>query len=579
MRLLRVGLAQVNCTVGDLQGNAEKVYRYIDEACDLGVDLLAFPELATTGYPPEDLLLKPSLIADNLRLLHSIVEHTRNIAAVIGFVDAKDDLFNAAAIASNGKLVGIYHKMFLPNYGVFDENRYFRAGTQCPVWVINGIHIGLSICEDIWYPDGPATLQARMGAEVVLNISSSPYHMSKRLERQRMLATRATDTGTVVCYVNMVGGQDELIFDGDSLVVDAQGKVLAEGKQFEEELVVVDLDVEETFRSRLHDPRRRKRGKWPDEEHTTPTIMVSPASESRERPLLPQRRTKALSPVAEVYAALVLGTRDYVHKNGFSKVVLGLSGGIDSSLVAAIAVDALGPENVVGVLMPSRFTPEISITDARTLAENLGIAYRTLPIENTFRAYLEELTPHFAGTPFGVAEENIQARIRGNFLMALSNKFGWLVLTTGNKSEVATGYCTLYGDMAGGFALIKDVPKTLVYQLARYHNEVAGKDIIPRRAIEREPSAELRAGQKDTDTLPPYDVLDPILQAYVEEDKSLQQITAMGFDRELVRKVVAMVDRNEYKRRQAAPGIKITPRAFGKDRRLPITNRYQDIPG
>ncbi|MBI2858620.1 MAG: NAD+ synthase [Chloroflexi bacterium] len=575
MRILRLAMAQINCTVGDLEGNAAKVIQYAGEARRLGVDLIAFPELAITGYPPEDLLLKPAFVADNLRMLAKVVEATSGLTAIIGHVDASDDLYNSAAIARDGKLVGKYHKMFLPNYGVFDENRYFQAGSKCPIWTIKGIQVGISICEDIWYADGPATMQSRMGAEVLVNISSSPYHMNKRAERHRMLSTRAADGGAIVCYVNMVGGQDELIFDGDSVAINAGGVTLAEGKQFEEDLVVVDLDVEEAFRSRLHDPRRRKRGALVDEHVKTPTVFVSDWADTGARQAVPARRITPLDAIAEAYSALVLGTRDYMRKNAFKKVVIGLSGGIDSSLVAAVAVDALGPENVVGMLMPSRFTAQISIDDATELANNLGITHKTIAIEDPFRAYLADLEPHFKGTPFGLAEENLQARIRGNLLMAMSNKFGWLVLTTGNKSEIATGYCTLYGDMAGGFAVIKDVPKTLVYKMAEYRNRIAGKQLIPRSAIERVPTAELREGQKDSDSLPLYEVLDPVLHAYVEEDKSLAQIEAMGYPEDTVKRVITLVDRNEYKRRQAAPGIKITPRAFGKDRRLPITNAYR----
>lgn len=576
MRSLRLGMAQINCTVGDLAGNTAKICRFIDEAKALGVELLAFPELAITGYPPEDLLLKPGFVAGNLRRLGVIEQHATEIAVVVGFVDAKDDLHNAAALINDGRVVGIYHKVYLPNYGVFDEDRYFQAGSKCPIFVIGGTSVGISICEDIWYPMGPAALQAQAGAEVIVNINASPYHASKRSFRKRMLATRASDNTAIVSYTNMVGGQDELIFEGNSMLFGGAGELLAEGKQFEEDLIVVDLDVEGVFRSRLHDPRRRKERQGVESDRVT-RIVVSETPLSKTKPVLPPRQIQVYDPVAEVYAALVLGTRDYVHKNGFHKVIIGISGGIDSALVAVIAIDALRAENVAGVAMPSEYSSAGSKTDAQLLAENLGIELKTIPISDAFHAYLDILAADFGGTDFGVAEENLQARIRGNILMALSNKFGWLVLTTGNKSEIATGYSTLYGDMAGGFAVIKDVPKTLVYRLARYRNSLAGREVIPATIIEKEPSAELRPDQRDTDTLPPYEVLDTVLQAYVEEDKSLPQIVAMGFEEKLVERVISMVDRNEYKRRQAAPGIKITPRAFGKDRRLPITNCYRDV--
>jgi NAD+ synthase (glutamine-hydrolysing) len=578
MRRMRIGMAQLNTTVGDFKGNTKKIVDTMAEAKSLGVDLLTFPELAICGYPPEDLLFKPRFIEENMSSLEKVIAGSSGLTAVVGFVDAKDDIYNAAAIVHNGKLCGVYHKIYLPNYGVFDEDRYFRAGTECPVYIIAGMGIGVNICEDIWYEAGPATVQAYQGAEVIVNISSSPYHFGKVDFRERMLATRASDNIAIVAHNNLVGGQDELVFDGNSLVLDEKGRLIARGRQFEEDLVVADLDVEAVFRTRLHDPRWRKvtplleGQRW----HTTKIVIsesvVSPAA---PKPLLPQRELQVSSGPKEVYDALVLGTRDYIRKNGFQKVLIGLSGGIDSGLVATIAVDALGASNVIGVAMPSRYSSPASLSDAELLARNLGIKLLTIPIERVFESYLDVLAPSFKGNEPNVAEENIQARIRGNILMALSNKFGWLVLTTGNKSEMATGYTTLYGDMAGGFAVIKDVPKTMVYKLARYRNSLADYQLIPSGILERAPSAELRPEQKDTDSLPPYDLLDPVLQAYVEEDKNEEQIIAMGIDEEVVKRAARLVDGSEYKRRQAPPGVKITPRAFGRDRRLPITNRFR----
>jgi len=569
---LRLAMAQINVVVGDIDGNAQKVVEWIDRARDMDADIVTFPELALTGYPPEDLLLKPQFIDSNLSALETVISRTHDITAIIGFVDWQDDIFNAAAVAQNGKIVTTYHKMYLPNYGVFDEFRYFQPGNRCPVLQIGDATVGVSICEDIWYPDGPVFLQALSGgAELIINISSSPYHAGKRRWRERMLATRAADNTVIVAYNNLVGGQDELVFDGDSLVFDENGDIIVRGRQFEEDLIVVDLDVESVFRKRLHDPRRRQQ-KW-----SAATVEIFPVtSRGGRRSRLPAiEQSEPLSDDAEIYQALVLGTRDYVVKNGFKKVVLGLSGGIDSALTACIAVDALGSENVVGVLMPSEFSSRGSIEDSEQLGKNLGIELLTIPITQVFNAYNGSLKTAFKHAKPDVTEENLQARIRGNYLMSLSNKFGWLVLSTGNKSEVSSGYCTLYGDMAGGFALLKDVMKTTVFRLAEHCNRVAGRERIPRTIIQKPPSAELRPNQLDTDSLPPYEVLDPILKAYVEEDRSLSEIVDMGFDEQLVRRVIRMVDTNEYKRRQAAPGVKITPRAFGRDRRMPITNRFR----
>jgi NAD+ synthase (glutamine-hydrolysing) len=577
MRRLRVAMAQINTTVGDFDGNVKKILAAVDNARTQKADIVTLPELAICGYPPEDLLFKPQFIEANLHSIQKIVEASAGITVVAGFVDSDGDIYNAAALISDGKLIGTYHKMFLPNYGVFDENRYFRAGSECPVYVINGIGIGVNICEDIWYEAGPATAQAYAGAEVIINISASPYHRGKGESREKMIATRATDTVAIFAYNNLVGGQDELVFDGHSFISDESGNIIARGKQFEEDFVIVDLDIEAVFRARLHDPRWRKEspilGKtgW----HETKTIVFQKIS-SDPRPPLKPRHVTVLDPVAEVYQALVLGTRDYIHKNGFEKVVIGLSGGVDSAIVATIAVDALGKENVVGISMPSRYSSTGSVTDTKALVKNLGIKLQTISIEKPFQAYLDTLTEPFAGTKPDSAEENLQARVRGNLLMALSNKFGWLVLTTGNKSEMATGYTTLYGDMAGGFAVIKDVPKTLVYKLTKYRNAQAGYDLIPAPIIDKPPSAELRPDQKDSDSLPRYEILDSILTAYVEEDKSVDQIVALGFDKATVQRTAKLVDRSEYKRRQAPPGVKITSRAFGRDRRLPLTSLFKE---
>ncbi len=586
MRTLRLALAQINTTVGDIEGNAARVRAWLQKARDEDADLILFPELVLTGYPPEDLLLKPDFIAAARAALDDLASATAGLSVVLGLPVANHyDLFNAAAFLQDGQVLGIYAKHYLPNYGVFDENRYFGAGQETLLFDLEGDRVGVSICEDIWYPGGPPQWQALMGAELLTNISASPYARGKGEAREKMMGTRAADNVAFVAYCNLVGGQDELVFDGRSLVFGPDGRLLARGPMFEEALVVVDIDLDEVFRRRLHDPRyRQNRDQLRALQEQGESLRV--ISARRLSRGLPQARLErrthihpAPDPVGEVYQALVLGTRDYVRKNGFSQVVLGLSGGIDSSLTAVIAVDALGPENVVGVSMPSRFSSEHSKTDARQLAENLGIRFLTVPIEKPFAAMLETLhgPPDypFRGTEFNVAEENIQARLRGVILMALSNKFGWLLLSTGNKSENAVGYATLYGDMAGGFAVIKDVPKTLVWELARWRNARAGRDLIPPSIITKPPSAELRPNQLDTDSLPPYELLDPILAMYIEQDMGPEEIVAQGYDPALVARVIRMVDRNEYKRRQAAPGVKITVRAFGKDRRLPITNHYR----
>jgi NAD+ synthase (glutamine-hydrolysing) len=571
---MRVALAQINSVVGDLDGNAERILAMVARARTAGAEIIVFPELALTGYPPEDLLLKPRFIADNVDRLQRLAPLCDGITAIVGFVDAHGDIYNAAAVIHGGKIAGIYHKRFLPNYGVFDEDRYFRAGDEAPIFTLGDVTFGVNICEDVWYPTGPMVAQVWAGADLILNLNASPYQRGKKLQREAMLATRAVDNAVVIAYTNMVGGQDELVFDGNALVFDEDGHLIAEGTPFEEDLVVVDLDLEAVFRRRLHDPRRRKeRLGGATEGLPTPTISLTRSTPATTP--LPPRHTNRLDPIAEVYQALVLGTRDYVRKNGFSRIILGLSGGIDSSLVAAIAADALGPKNVLGVSMPSRYSSPGSKDDARDLAGLLGIDYWTIPIEPAHLGMLDMLAGPFAETKPGLAEENLQARLRGNVLMTISNKFGWLVLTTGNKSEMATGYATLYGDMAGGFAVIKDVPKTLVYELSEWRNAQGSTPVIPRAAITKEPSAELRPDQRDVDSLPPYPILDPVLVAYVEEDRSFDEIVALGFEPAIVRKTIQLVDRTEYKRRQAPPGVKITPRAFGRDRRMPIANRYR----
>ena len=567
MRALRVALAQVNPTVGDLPGNAALITEYFARAADAGADIIAFPELAVTGYPPEDLLLKPSFVKGNLAVVRDLTKGLKGPAAVIGFVDRdeKGRLYNAAALIAGGRMRGVYRKQELPNYGVFDEKRYFAEGGGFPLFVVKGVQVGLTVCEDAWIGDGPVQGVARNGAEVVLNINASPYHRDKSFERQVLLRRRALDNKVFFFYVQTVGGQDELVFDGDSLAYAPDGKLLARGAQFEEELMLVDIELPDKVR------RLRKRAD---------VTEISKAS-TKKKPALPERRARRpMDPVEEVYHALQLGTRDYIRKNGFKSVVIGLSGGIDSSLTAVVATDAIGAENVVGVAMPSEISSSESLEDAKELATNLGIDFHVVPIAEIKQAFLDALVDQFAGTNEGLAEENLQARIRGTILMALSNKFGHLVLTTGNKSEMATGYSTLYGDMAGGFAVLKDVPKTLVYELSAWRNAY-GLAAIPERVFTKPPSAELRPGQTDQDELPPYEMLDPILEAYVEDDRSIREIITSGFDEKIVRKVVEMVDRSEYKRRQAPPGVKITARAFGKDRRLPITNRFRqpvDVP-
>lgn len=593
MRSLRLALAQINVTVGDLSGNVERIVRTMGQAAAAGAQLVAFPELALTGYPPEDLLLKPGFVADNLRALEAVTQATRafsDLAVVVGFVDRDADIYNAAAVLYAGRNLGVYHKRYLPNYGVFDEDRYFSIGTSAPTFNIGGVAVGVTICEDIWYPGGPPSEQAATGAELLLNISASPFSMGKQAFRERMLATRAADSSAIVAYVNLIGGQDELIFDGASTIFNERGELMARGRAFAEDLLVVDLNVDEVFRTRLHDPRRRKQHRAPHvdaarisvsaQPDAPPVPAPAPPTAATEPHLAQNGRIEPLpSPIEEAYRALVLGVADYVGKNRFHDVVIGLSGGIDSALTAVIAVDALGADHVWGISMPSRYSSDGSRDDARTLAEHLGIRYTTLPIEAAFAASINTLADVFAAAPPSTStlpEENLQARIRANLLMGISNRFGSLVLTTGNKSELAVGYATLGGVcMVGAFAVLKDVFKTLVYDLSRWRNEQAGYDLIPQNTLDKPPSAELSPNQKDTDSLPPYDILDPILRAYVEQDWTFDAIVARGAEPETVRRVMHLVELSEYKRRQAPPGVKITERAFGRDRRLPITSAYR----
>ncbi len=558
--MLRIALAQINPTVGDLPGNRQRIGEYIARARAQKADIVVFPELAVCGYPPEDLLLKEHFVRDNIKSLNLLAREIKGIAAVIGFVDIDKDkrLYNAAAIISDGRLKGVYRKKELPNYGVFDEKRYFTPGNDNIVFALGGHVFGVTICEDIWIDGSIYHKQVKSGAGLLINISSSPYDVDKLKKRQGLLRKRARQTKAFICYANLVGGQDELVFDGGSMVIDPAGKTLAFGKPFEEDLVIADVPVK------------------PKKKTSKAVVLSKGVFHEASTPLAAQVAPEGTD-LQRIYKALVFGTRDYMRKNKFRDCLIGLSGGIDSSLVAAIAVDAIGKESVTGVSMPSRFTSAGTRGDARSLAQNFGIKFHEIPIERMLVTYLEQLREVFGDQPFGLAEENLQARIRGTLLMTLSNRWGSLVLTTGNKSEVGVGYCTLYGDMSGGFAVIKDVPKTTVYDLARLVNTKAAtsEELIPQSVIDRPPTAELKENQKDQDFLPPYDILDEMLREYVEEHRSLAYMARKN-DKELVKKVIAMVDRNEYKRRQGPPGIKITPRAFGKDWRLPITNKYRE---
>jgi NAD+ synthase (glutamine-hydrolysing) len=571
---LRLALAQIDASVGDIDGNAQLIHDRTAAARDAGAELVLFPELALTGYPPEDLLLKEHFLRRTREALEQLAAETRDIVALVGFPERTEDVYNALAVLADGKIAAIYRKTLLPNYGVFDEQRYFQSGEGGAVLDFGDARIGLTICEDIWSPGPPESDEALAGASLIVNLSASPYHANKGVERERMIVQRARDNLCVVAFCNLVGGQDELVFDGHSLVVDHEGEVLARGPQFAEGLVLATVDLQAAVTARLRDARLR-----PPVRRALPEVRHVGRIERPERPAIERLEgdiAPLLEPEAEVYAALVLATRDYVRKNGFEHVVLGLSGGIDSTLVALIAVDALGADRVTCVTMPSRFSSEGTRGDAHALAANLGVQLLEIPIGTAMESYDELLAPAFEAREPDITEENLQARIRGNLLMALSNKFGWLVLTTGNKSENSVGYSTLYGDSAGGFAVIQDVPKTLVYRLVAFRGERDPESPVPDTIVTRPPSAELREGQADSDSLPDYDTLDRILEAYVEEDADREQLEMMGLPTEAIERVIALVDRAEYKRRQAPPGIKITPRAFGRDRRMPITNRYRD---
>ena len=568
---VRIALAQINPTVGDLEGNARLIVDWIGRARDAEADVVCFPELAITGYPPEDLVLKPSFVRDNLAQLRFVARATRGITAVVGFVDQDGDIFNAAALLHDGERKAVYHKVFLPNYGVFDEKRYFEPGHECPIFLLDGVRVGLTVCEDCWFPSGPMAWEAHHGAQVLININGSPYHAGKRGPREAMVGERATSYGAFVAWVNTVGGQDELVFDGNSVVFDPHGRVLAHAASFVEELLVCDIDASLPVHRPVENIRREAEGAE-RLELAVADITVDTARSPKEAPRVEPRMEVPLDGPAEIYAAVVLGTHDYIRKQGFEKVVIGMSGGVDSALTAAIACDALGPENVIGVRMPSRHTSPESLEDAGMVAENLGMQLIDFPIDPPHQGFEEILAGTFRGTGAGIAEENLQPRIRMTILHALSNKFGYIVLATGNKSELATGYGTLYGDIAGGYAVLKDIMKTTVYALSRYRNSIG--PAIPERVLTKPPSAELKPGQKDTDSLPAYEELDPILRGYIEEDQSPEELVAAGHRPETVARVIQLVDNSEYKRRQAPPGVKITPRAFGRDRRMPIVNRY-----
>ncbi|MGC9188540.1 MAG: NAD+ synthase [Sulfurihydrogenibium sp.] len=574
MKKIRVALGQINTVLGDFDYNLNKILDYIKEAEKLEADIIVFPELALTGYPPEDLVLKQSFIEKNTEYIKRLSQNVGNIVVIVGFIDKQEDIYNAAAIIHKGEIKGIYHKQYLPNYGVFDEKRYFQEGKKLTILQIENYKFGISICEDIWYPENPINTYSIEGCEIIFNLNASPYSEGKPRKREELLKVRSRDNLVSIVYVNLVGGQDELVFDGNSLILNPDGEILAKGKPFEEDLIVADIDLEEIFRRQLKDNRLKNlRSNYKRQENVEIINLDYNLKDKKthiQRKLYPE-----ISDVESNYKALVLGLRDYINKNGFKKVVLGLSGGIDSSLVATIAVDALGSENVKGVLMPSPYTSKESIEDALELSKNLNIQTFTIPITNLFEAYLKEFSEIFKDLKPDTTEENLQARIRGNILMALSNKFGWIVLSTGNKSEMSVGYSTLYGDMVGGFAVLKDVLKTKVYELCRYRNSIS--KVIPDRVLTKPPSAELRPNQTDEAELAPYPILDQIIKLYVEEDYPVEDIIKLGFDEKLVKKIVKLIDTNEYKRRQSPIGIKITERAFGKDRRMPITSRFREF--
>lgn len=560
MPSIRISIAQINTTVGDLEANQSKIISYIEKARQDKSDVIVFPELTVTGYPPEDLLHKPYFVDQNMTSAQKVAEATQDICAVYGFVESQNGLYNSAAIAHNGKLISTYQKQLLPNYGVFDEKRYFTHGENTKIYRLSGVNIGINICEDVWSHSGPIKEQSDSGAELILNINASPYHVNKQFERTAMLSRRAKDNNVHIVYVNMVGGQDELVFDGGSVVLDPEGATLHGGHLFMEMLETYDLDI--TTRNQVNTPNVER-------------IFISEKSDGITSAIDSTPTARPMDEIEEIYNALVLGTRDYVLKCGFKKVLIALSGGIDSSLVAAIAAKALGPENVIGLSMPSIFSSDGSKSDAKELSENLGLDLRTIEINPIFESFTASLSNEFIGTEWDATEENIQSRIRGNLVMAMSNKFNWLVLTTGNKSEMAVGYATIYGDMAGGFSVIKDVPKSTVYDLCDYINRSEIDPIIPLTVINKPPSAELRPDQKDSDSLPDYSILDPILQMYIEEDMSIESIVNQGFTRPTVSEIIKLVDKNEYKRRQSPPGVKITSKNFGRDRRMPISNRFK----
>ena len=576
--LLRVALAQINPTVGDIAGNARKIAEQTAAAREQGAALVVFPELALTGYPPEDLLLKTAFLDEAAVALEGLAAQTRDIVALVGYPESAEDVYNSAAVLAGGEVAAVYRKMYLPNYGVFDEQRYFQSGSEAAIFELNGVPIGICICEDIWEPGPPAMSEALAGAQVIVNLSASPYRAGYGRARERMLVQRAVDYLSAVVFVNTVGGQDELVFDGHSLAVDQDGTVLARCPQFVEDLTLCTIDPREVAAARLRDTRHRvnvRRQRRASTVAEPPVVHLASLQAVSEAHTVGGNTAPLLEPEAEVYAALRTGLRDYVDKNGFRRIVLALSGGIDSALVAMVAVDALGSDRVTCVSMPSPYSSEGTRADARAIAENLDCEFMEISIVEAMTAYDEMLAGAFAGREPDIAEENVQARIRGNVVMALSNKFGWLVLTTGNKSELSVGYATLYGDMAGGFAVLKDVFKSWVYRLVRWRNETAGRELVPSSVLDRPPSAELRAEQTDQDSLPPYDILDAILEGYVEEDLDAVELVRRGLPAADVERVIRMVDRSEYKRRQAPPGIKISTKAFGRDRRLPITNRYE----
>ena len=573
---MRIALAQINSVVGDLDGNAARILRNLEAARSQNVDLVLFPELIVTGYPPEDLLLRPGFVRAAERTLDEIARSCRGIAALVGTPHFDRDLFNVCAVCAGGEVKAIYRKRFLPNYGVFDEDRYFAPGRDLILLELGKTLIGPTVCEDMWQPGPPATELSLAGAELLVNISASPYHVRKEREREEMFVTRARDNSCFVAFCNAVGAQDELVFDGHSCVIDDEGNVLARAPGFEEALLVVDVDPKEVVGRRLRDVRRRSLAR---ERDVAPPVNVVHIG-SEHTPANGRRAAAAVAPFSDeleaMRLALELGLRDYVEKNGFRNgVVVGVSGGIDSAVTAALAAEALGSDRVHCVSMPSRFSSEATRADARRLAETLGCPFVELPIARVIDAFSDTLAQPFAGREPDLTEENIQARARGVLLMALSNKFGWMLVATGNKSELSVGYATLYGDMAGGFALLKDVYKTDVFRLARHLNRRAGKEVIPQSIIDRAPSAELRANQLDEDSLPPYPELDKVLEQYVEHDRTLEELSEDGFDEQTVQRAVAMIDRAEYKRRQAPPGVKLRPKAFGRDRRTPITNRWR----